>query len=170
MSKKRGCLLGCATVLLLALGVCAFSIWRLREPGRRADEARAQIRTGMTPGEVFAVSGQWWSATGGDCGGAAEPLASYAVSGAGDAGRLVLTRRKPGAPLDASALDQFDTQESRYGSRAELLKLIEETKALSTCRRVGFTYLVPGVPPRTSFSVFFEGGKVTRLSEPRSWD
>src|SRR5688572_30825796 len=102
MSKKRGCLLGCATVLLLALGVCAFSIWRLREPGRRADEARAQIRTGMTPSEVFAVSGQWWSATGGDCGGAAEPLASYAVNGAGDAGRLVLTRRKPGAPLDAS--------------------------------------------------------------------
>jgi hypothetical protein len=165
----RGWLRGCAVALLLMLGVCGWAFWRLREPGRRAAEARAQIRTGMTPREVFAVSGQWWRAAGADCGGAGEPLTSYAVSGA-DAGQLLLTRRKPGAPPDATALDAFDTEQKAYGSRAELLRLIEETKALSSCKQVGFNYLVPGVPPRTSFSVFFESGKVVRVGEPRSWD
>jgi hypothetical protein len=166
----RGWLRGCAVALLLMLGVCGWAFWRIGEPSRRASLARAQIRTGMTPREVFAVSGHWWRAWGSDCGGAGEPLTSYAVNGAGDAGQLVLTRRKPGAAPDATALDQFDLEQKRYASRDELVKLIEETQALSSCKQVGFNYLVPGVPPRVSFSVFFEGGKVTRLSEPRTWD
>src|SRR5687767_8361089 len=123
----RGWLRGCAVALLLMLGVCGWAFWRLGEPGRRADEARAQIRTGMTPREVFAVSGQWARAWGGDCGGAGEPLTAYAVNGAGDAGQPVLTRRKPGTAPDANTPDAFDNEARRYASRAELVKLIEET-------------------------------------------
>jgi hypothetical protein len=152
---------------LLVGGVCGFSIWRLGEPHRRAMEAHAKIRPGMTLVEVYAVSGRWWSSNGAECGGAAEPLASYSASdfsGEGS-GRLELERRKPGAAADA-----HDAETLRYASRAELLKLVEQTPALSSCKRVGFTYLVPGVPPRTSFGVFLANGKVERVSAPGSWD
>lgn len=57
-----------------------------------------------------------------------------------------------------------------YASRAALLKLVEQTPALSTCKRIVFTYFISGVPPRTSFTVHFADGKVTRVSEPRTWD
>ena len=167
VKKKRTWLRGCATALLLALGFCSFSIWRLGEPHRRAMEAHPKIRPGMTLVEVYAVSGRWWSSNGGECDGGAQPLAFYSASdfsGQGS-GHLVLNRRKPG-----SAGDTYDTESIPYASRAELLKLLEQLPALSTCKRVGFTYLVSGVPPRTSFGVFFASGKVDRVSTPGSWD
>ena len=161
---------GCATGLLLLLGVCGFSIWRLGEPFRRASAAYTQIRPGMTLPEVYAASGRWWSSSGADCGGAAEPLSFYSATEFGNAGsgELVLNRRRPGAAKNA--LDAIVSEGMRYASRAELLKLIDRTPSLSTCKQVGFTYLVPGVPPRTSFGVSFADGRVTRVSEPRSWD
>jgi hypothetical protein len=165
--KKRVGLRGCATALLLVLGFCSFSIWRLGEPRRRAMEAHPKIRPGMTLVEVYAVSGRWWSSNGAECGEAAEPLASFSASdfGGTGSGHLVLNRRKPG-----STRNTYDTESIGYASRAELLKLVAQVPALSTCKRVGFTYLVSGVPPRTSFGVFFANGKVDRVSKPGSWD
>ena len=64
-----------------------------------------------------------------------------------------------------------DREEVRFGSKADLLRLFDERPDLRTCRRLGFTFLVPGVPPRTSFAVEFgEDGRVVRVTPPHGWD
>jgi len=162
----RGWLRGCAVALLLMLGVCGWAFWRIGEPHRRAMEAHPRIRPGMSARDVYAVSGRFWSANGGDCGGEKERLAFYSASnfGGGGSGDFVLSRRKqPGK-------DEYETENLHYESRERMLEQIARTPALLSCKQVRFTYLVSGVPPRTSFSVFFESGKVVRVGEPRSWD
>ena len=40
-----------------------------------------------------------------------------------------------------------------------------------TCRELVITYLVPGVPPRSTFRVDLgPDGRVARISDPRTWD
>jgi hypothetical protein len=59
----------------------------------------------------------------------------------------------------------------RFRSKEELLRVFDERPELLTCRRLGFTFLVVGVPPRSSFAVEFdERGRVARVTPPRSWD
>lgn len=161
--KKKGC----ATALLLVLGTCGYFSWRLGAPHRLAMEAHQKIRAGMTPREVYAVSGPWFIASGSECGGASEPLAFYSAAGYGveGSGHLQLSRRKPGA-----APETFHTQDADYASRAALLEIVERTPALSSCMQICFTYRVSGVPPKASFTVRFADGKSTRVSEPHTWD
>lgn len=163
----RGWLRGCAVALLLALGLCGVFAWRIGEPHRRAMEAHPKMRAGMSVREVYAVSGRWWSASGGDCGGDGERLVFYSASNFGGtgSGALVLSRSKPGA-----AKDVYETEQLRYDSRPQMLELIDRTLALQTCKQIRFTYLVTGVPPRTSFNAYFEAGKLTRVSAPHNWD
>jgi hypothetical protein len=149
---------GCAAALLLLLGLCGILFWRLAELHRRATAAHERIRPGMTLRQVYAASGEWWSSYSAEC--ASADLASFRVTETGGEGTGVLVLN-PGASVSSS---------TAYRTRGELLRLIDKTPSLLECREVDFTFRIPGAPPRTSFSVFFEGGKVTRVSEPRTWD
>jgi hypothetical protein len=148
--------------LLLLTSVCAWVWWRLTLPGRLAASTHERIQPGAKLRDVIAVAEQYWDVTGSRC---SEGVLSFQVfTPSRTPSGSVMIRRE-----GAKAYD--DREEVRFGSRPELLKIFDERPGLSTCRRLGFTFLVVGVPPRTSFAVEFgEDGRVSRVTPPHSWD
>jgi hypothetical protein len=161
--KKSGCLRpGCVFALLLVTGACAWFWVRISLPGRLAAATHARIRLGTSMPDVLAVAEQYWDVTGSQCSGGLESFQIFTPRRTAS-GSLMIRR---------AASNGTDHQENLpFGSRPELLRILVERPELRSCRRLGFTFLVEGVPPRTSFGVEFgEDGRVARVTSPRSWD
>ncbi len=162
-SKKAGCLRpGCVVALLLVTGACGWAWWRITLPGRLAAATHERIRAGASLRDVLSVAEQYWDVTGSRCSGGVE---SFQVFTPGrTASGSVMIRREGSKGYD-------NREEVRFGSRPDLLRVFLERPELRTCRRLGFTFLVVGVPPRTSFAVEFgDDGRVLQITPPRSWD
>lgn len=147
--------------LVIVAGACGWAWWRITLPGRLAAATHARIRTGASLREVIEVAEQYWDMTGSRCSG----IQSFQVftPARTAAGSLLIRRLGPTGSLDQ--------EEVRFGSKPALLRLFDERPELRTCRGLGFTFLVVGVPPRSSFGVALgEDGRVERVSEPHSWD
>lgn len=154
--------LGCVVVSLLITGFCGWSWLRLTLPGRLASATHEKIRPGASLRDVVAVADRYWDATGSSCSGSVESFQVF-TPGLGASGSLLIR----GAGSQGSA----DREELRFDSKPELLRLFDARPEFLTCRRVGFTFLVTGVPARTSFAVEFGGdGRVIRVTPPHSWD
>ena len=148
--------------LLVVTGACGWAWWRITLPGRLAAATHERIRPGATLRDVLTVAEEYWDATGSRCSGGVESFQVFTPSRT-PSGSLMIRRE--------GAKGYDDREEVRFGSRPDLLRLFDERPELRTCRRLGFTFLVMGVPPRTSFAVEFgEDGRVLRVTPPHSWD
>lgn len=161
--KRKGCLRpGCIVPLLLLAGTCGWAVFRITLPGRLAAITHGRIHPGASLRDVMAVSEMYFDVIGSQCSGGLE---SFTVLTAGLAPSGSLTIRR------ASAKGPDDQEYIHFDGKPALLRFFDERAELRTCRRLGFTFLVTGVPPRTSFAVELgEDGKVVRVTEPHSWD
>jgi hypothetical protein len=147
--------------LVVVAGSCGWAWWRITLPGRLAAATHARIRTGASLRDVMAEAEQYWDVTGSRCSG----IESFQVFTPARIPRGSLLIRRVGPSGSA------DQEEVRFGNKPGLLRLFDERSELRSCRRLAFTFLVVGVPPRSSFAVELgEDGRVARVTEPRSWD
>jgi hypothetical protein len=161
--KKSGCLgRGCIVAVLFLAVVCGWVGWRITLPGRLAASTHERIRPGARLRDVIAVAEQYWDVMGSHC---SEGIESFQVfTPSRTASGSVMIRRE-----GAKAYD--DRESVRFGSRPELIQIFDERPGLGSCRRLAFTFLVTGVPPRSSFAVEFgEDGRVFKITPPHSWD
>jgi hypothetical protein len=161
--KGGGCLgSGCGLVLLVAILIGGWALWRITLPRRLAAATHAKLRPGTTLPEVFKAADEYWSATGTLCSGGIESFQVFTPA------------RLPRGAIRVSrphAEGRNDSEDLPFHSKDELVKLLESRAELRTCRRVGFTFVVSGVPPRTSFTVELDGeGRVLKVGDPRTWD
>lgn len=160
--RRRGCLrVGCIGLLLLSAGCCGFLGLMMRLPSQLAHAAHAKIRVGASLREVLGAAEGYRTATGSECG---DGVAEFRllVPGLAPPGHLSIAREGRGVGEDESL--PFEDQ-------AELLRLLDARPALLTCRRLWFVFRVKGVPPKTSFAAEFgEDGRVSRVTQPATWD
>jgi hypothetical protein len=165
----RRWLRGCLVWLVIGLAVVGACVWRLGEPARRAAAAHAALHLGMTLRDVLAASGDWFTLNGGTCGSKTGELAFYSILNTSGHARVVLSKYVVVPPPGQAG--SYEEENLRFDDRASLAAGLSSRPDVAACRELGITYLVPGVPPRTTFRVFFgPDGRVERLSDPRTWD
>jgi hypothetical protein len=150
---------GCAGALLLGLGFCGWSFYKISEPGRHAADTRAALRPGQSVREIVAAARGGFMCTivvPNDAG--AEPERLYRiVSWRGDRYEL---GEGPGSSLGTPV------------AREEMLRWLDARDAeLARARRVHLSFLALGVPPRVAFIVELdEHGRLKEISPSRTWD
>ncbi len=165
----RRWLRGCLVWLVVGLAVVGACVWHLGEPARRAAAAHAALRPGMALHDVLAVSGDWFTLSGRTCGSKTGELAFYSILNTSGHPGVVLSKYVVVPPPGQAG--SYEEENLRFDDRASLAAGLSSRPDVGACRELVITYLVPGVPPRSTFRVFLgPDGRVERLSDPHSWD
>ncbi len=152
--SRKGCLLGCGFLALIGVLWLGFFVYQLGQPGRIAAEAHQKMHPGMTAHEAFRVVFTTYVGVmvhGSICDAGGEYSEGFSYFG---------------TPATYS-LTRGDERKN-FTSVDDLLRAVSE---MNLCDSISFTFLVPGVFPRSSFSAILDAdGNVVEITEPYTWD